>query len=121
MGQRKMFGISWKAERRAAWRTLAARLHKNETELGRRVIEEFMSCYLGDQELVACGMAEYVGLRQVGLLDFAIARAKQTVNNAPLRRATDLPLPIVLGRGKARGVAKAERATTRMGSKAKTS
>ncbi|KKL73742.1 hypothetical protein LCGC14_2071810 [marine sediment metagenome] len=81
---RKQFNISWMPERYLAFERLAGELKNEPANVMRKLAEEFLSCWLPDEELVALGMHDYIATRGGGLMRYALDRVED-----PARRLVD--------------------------------
>jgi len=82
--KKPQFSVPWPEQRLEVWKhTVPPRLKKlgyqfdNPTDLGRTVLEEFMACFLSEDELKKLGMASYASTRRSGILRVAIAQARR--------------------------------------------
>lgn len=82
--RRKQFNISWMPERYLAFEKLSVELKTEPANVMRKLAEEFLSCWLPDEELVALGMHDYIAARGGGLMRYALDRVED-----PARRLVD--------------------------------
>jgi hypothetical protein len=61
-GPSRQMGVRWNAQKLAKWTELAARwpFHQSASGLAKLVLEEFMSCFLSEDELKKLGMAQAI-------------------------------------------------------------
>jgi hypothetical protein len=69
----------WDPDRKSAFERVAQELRYSHTELARIILEEFVACYLNDEELKSLGMADRRGSREHGLMSQAIERYKAAI------------------------------------------
>ncbi len=81
---RKQFNISWMPERYQAFEHLSGELKSEPADVMRKLAEEFLSCWLSDEELVALGMHDYLATRGGGLMKYALDRIER-----PARQLVD--------------------------------
>lgn len=77
-GKEKVFAFRWDTEIISRWEDIAAKLHRNEppSSAARELLQEYISCFLTDDELEQLGFMCY-GTYPPPRLAHALRKAKQ--------------------------------------------